>query len=326
MQSIFKIFQSLQSQSVDSEDGFNIVALPNIKYHKLGVSPNNYPMFFIKSDDNLNAKSLDSQLEFITVQFNRECQLFSNTQQYEQGIYTIIALKTDSSDLQAYFLEIIFVLVKQISELPKFVEVKQAVEKLINLFSKFSKPPVKTIQGLWAELLIIEQSKNPDYLVKSWHYSPSDKFDFNDGTDKLEVKSTAKSKRIHAFSIEQLNPNRTSNLLIASVFAVETGIGKSIVDLITQIEQRLKDKNLLFRLNEMVVETLGKDFEKTFDIFFDYQLAIDTLQFYQSVNIPTIEIQNIPKSVINIRFDCDLTDIKPVKKIKNKSLLHNALF
>ena len=73
-------------------------------------------------------------------------------------------------------------------------DLKIEIEKLINLFTKFSKPALKTIQGLWAELLIIEQSKNPDYLIQSWHSSTTDKYDFNDGIDKIEVKSTFKSR------------------------------------------------------------------------------------------------------------------------------------
>jgi UDP-3-O-[3-hydroxymyristoyl] N-acetylglucosamine deacetylase/3-hydroxyacyl-[acyl-carrier-protein] dehydratase len=98
-------------------------------------------------------------------------------------------LKTDIEYLQEYFLKIVFVLLRNLSDKPLLKDLKIEIDKLINLFSKFTKPPLKTIQGLWAELLIIEQSKNPDYLIQSWHNSSSDKYDFNDGIDKIEVKS-----------------------------------------------------------------------------------------------------------------------------------------
>lgn len=325
MESIFNIFQELREQSLNETDGFKVATLPLVKRHKIGISSNGQPMFFIECNNSAKSESLDINLEFISVQFNRECQLFSNNKKNMKGNYTIISLKTDSIDLQEYFLEIVYVVIKKLQDIPSFRELKIEVDKLINLFSKFSKPPTKTIQGLWAELLVIEQSKNVDYLIKAWHNSVVDKFDFNDGTDKIEVKSTAKSKRIHSFSIEQLNPNKNSNLLIASVFTVETGIGKNVFDLITLIERKLKDKNLLFRINEILAQTLGKDFEKTFEIFFDYQLAVDTLQFYDNQNIPKIDINSIPKAITNVRFDCDLTNVKAIKKIKIKSLLHIAL-
>ena len=326
MKTIFNIFQELQTQTVSKADGFTIGNLPLVKFHKIGISQSGHPMFFIKCGDSSNGKYLDSNLELISVQFNRECQLLNNNKKVTEGIYTIISLKTDSIDLQEYFLEVVYLIVRNLSSEPKLKELKFEVEKLVNLFSKFSRPPIKTIQGLWAELLVIEQSRDPEYLIQAWHSAIFDKFDFNDGKDKIEVKSTAKSRRIHTFSIEQLNPNTSSNLLVASVFAVETGIGKNIFDLVELIEKNVKNKDLLFRITEILAQTLGSDFEKTFDIFFDYQLAVDELEFYEGRNIPKIGTEFIPTEVSNVRFDSDLTELESIKRFKTKSVLHKSLF
>lgn len=327
MRAIFKIFQELKQLSTVQTDSFNIASLPAVKYHKIGISQNGQPMFFIKCDDSVRTRSLDINLEFISVQYNQTCILFSNgKKKIAEGNYTVISLKTDSIDLQEYFLEVVFIVVKKLSSTPKLKDLIVEVEKLVNLFSKFSKPPTKTIQGLWAELLVVEQSGNPDYLIYAWHNSADAKFDFNDGIDKIEVKSTAKSRRVHSFSIEQLNPNKNSNLLIVSVFAVETGIGKNIFDLIENIINKIKDHNLVFRINDILAQTLGKDFEKAFEVFFDYQLALDSLQFYDNQTIPSIDINYVPNTVTNVRFDCDLTNVKPIDKIKINSLLHSALY
>lgn len=326
MKNVFKIFQELKNESPKNGDSFAIASLPTIKNHKVGISQNGQPMFFIKCDNNTKAKSLDTNLEFISVLYNRQCQLINKKGKIEEDIYTVISLKSDSDYLLEYFLKIVFVLIKNISEKPLLKDLKIEIEKLINLFNKFSKPALKTIQGLWAELLIIEQSKNPDYLIQSWHSSTTDKYDFNDGIDKIEVKSTVKNRRIHNFSLEQLTPNSSSKLIIASIFAIETGAGTTIFDLVESIENKIKDKNLAFRVNEMVALTLGKDFEKSFDIFFDYQFAVDTVQYYDSLDIPTINRTNIPSNISNIRFDCDLTDVKTANKTRTKSKLHNSLF
>lgn len=326
MKNVFKIFQELKNESPKNGDSFAIASLPTIKNHKLGISQNGQPMFFIKCDDNTKAKSLDTNLEFISVLYSRQCQLINKKGKSEEDIYTVISLKSDSDYLQEYFLKIVFVLIKNISEKPLLKDLKIEIEKLINLFTKFSKPALKTIQGLWAELLIIEQSKNPDYLIQSWHSSTTDKYDFNDGIDKIEVKSTVKSRRIHNFSLEQLTPNLSSKLIVASIFTIETGTGTTIFDLVESIENKIKDKNLGFRFNEMIAVTLGKDFEKSFDIFFDYQFAVDTIQYYNSLDIPTINKTNIPPNITNIRFDCDLTDVKTANKTRTKSKLHNSLF
>ena len=327
MQSVFQIFQILKEQSVDNSDGgIAVGSIPLIEHHKIGVSANGQPVFFIKCEESAKANFLDSSLEFIAVQFNRECQLLNSQQNIEKGIYTVIYLKTDSIDFQAYFLEVILLVIKKLPTIPTLQELKIEVEKLIELFSKFSKPPTKTVQGLWGELFVIAQSKNPAYLIQAWHNSAADKFDFNDGIDKIEVKSTSKTKRIHHFSIEQLSPNPNSDLIIISVFVVETGVGESIFDLVKQIDDRIQDDDLSFRMNQVIVQTLGREVSKSFDMYFDFHLALDSIQFYESEDIPSIAIQNVPNEVINIHFDTDLTTVNSIKKIKTKSILHKSLF
>ncbi len=326
MQNVFKIFQDLKNESPKNGDSFAIAALPTINNHKLGISQSGQPLFFIKCDEKTKAKSLDTNLEFISIQFNRQCQLINKKGRIEEDIYTIISLKSDSDYLQEYFLKIVFVLIKNISEKPLLKDLKIEIDKLINLFTKFSKPALKTIQGLWAELLIIEQSKNPDYLIKSWHNSTSDKYDFNDGNDKIEVKSTTKSRRIHNFSLEQLTPNLKSKLVVSSIITIETGTGTSVFDLVEIIESKVKDQKLIYRINEIVSTTLGKDFEKAFDIFFDYKFSVDSIQYYESADIPTIYNSSIPSNIMNVRFDCDLTNVRTANKTKIKSKLHNSMF
>lgn len=326
MKSIFKIFQELKKEIPGIIDGFTIASLPKIKNHKIGLSKNGLPLFFIKCENIVNIKSLDYNLESISISFNQKCQLFSNGNKIAEGNYTLIALKTDSVDLQEYFLNILYLVVSKLPPIANLKELKIEVEKLINLFNKFTKLPSKTIQGLWAELLVIEQSSNPEYLIKSWHYSTSDKFDFNDGIDKVEVKSTAKSRRVHNFSNEQLSPNINSKLIIASVFSVQTGKGKTIFDLLKLIHIKVKSEELISRINEILLDTLGKDFEKAFDQYFDYQLAVDSLAFFDGELVPKIEISSIKQEISNIHFDCDLSNIEELKKINTKSILHKSLF
>jgi hypothetical protein len=325
MKSISKIFLTLQELPIPDGDSFNIEALPSVKNHKIGISQNGNPVFFIKCS-NLEIKMLlDINLEFISVAYNCSCQLLLNSKETTEGTYTLISLNVDVIELREYFLEVVYLVVKKLSATPKLVELKNEVEKLIDLFSKFSNPPLKTVQGLWAELLVIEQSSNPAYLISAWHSTPNDKFDFNDGIDKIEVKSTAKSRRIHKFSSEQLNPNVTSNLVIASVFAIETGQGKSVFDLIELISEKIEDTDLIFRLNEIAVKTMGMDFEKACEKYFDYHWAIDELAFFNNNTIPKIDSKYIPKEITNVQFDCDLTKFVPIKKGEHKSKLLKSL-
>jgi len=319
--SIYKIFASLERKETN-QNSFFATALPFTKKHKIGISPEGFPVFFIECDDAM--PSLDINLEFISVLFYRTCKLYENNK-YSENIYTIVSLKTGNIDFQRYFLDIVCVVLEQLPFNPSHKQLKTEIQKLIDLFSQFNRPPRKSIQGLWAELLIIEQAKSPEYLIQSWHSSPDDRFDFNDGYDKIEVKSTSTVHRIHTFALEQLNPNKNTNLLIASIFVIQTGQGKNIFDMINSICKRTQDLQLQFRLNEIVAQTLGNDFDKVFDIYFDYQQALDTIAFFNSKDIPTISNDCIPEEISNIRLDCDLSNIKAIKN-KFLDISQSALF
>ena len=102
-------------------------------------------------------------------------------------------------------------------------------------------------------------------------------------------------------------------------------MGKSIFDLIDKICERTKSPDLILRLNEIVAQTLGKEFEKSFEKCFDYQLATDELAFFEGRAIPKIDLKYIPKEISGVQFDCDLSQLAPIRKLKNKSVLHGSL-
>lgn len=322
---IYKIFADLQQKEPVNKNSFLAASLPFSQKHKIGISTEGFPLFFIECNDIVH--SADITLEFISVLFNRPCNLSENNTQSE-NIYTIISLKTENSDFQKYFFDVVCIVLEQLPENPSHKQLKKEIQKLIELFSRFNRPPRITIQGLWAELFVIEQAKNPEYLIQSWHSSSEDKFDFNDGQDKIEVKSTANVSRIHRFSLEQLNPNKNSNLLIASVFVIQTGQGKNIFDLINSICKRVQSIELQFRLNEIVSQTLGNDLDKASETYFDYQQACDTLAFFDFKSIPTIKNDSIPYEISNVHFDCDLSNVNTVQNEilkSSKSLLFKSV-
>jgi hypothetical protein len=312
----------LEAGALSEGDVFHVASLPGIPNHKIGISRTGEPIFFIRGTG--SEKPLDINLELISVLFNRTCQL-DHDGKVASGDYTIVSLRTHNPDLQRYFVEIVGIVVRELPENPSVSLVSKELNKLIHLFSNFTKAPIKTIQGLWAELLVIEQSSNPEYLVNSWHVSPTDKFDFNDGQDKIEVKGTAKSRRVHSFSMEQLNPNHGSSLIIASMFVSEVGVGKSVFDLIDSISSRLKLDETRYKLNEGVSKTLGSDLEKALEVYFDYGVATDSLRFYDFSKIPSITSEVVPVEVQNVRFDSDLTNVTHIE-VDSLSLGHSKLF
>jgi len=109
---------------------------------------------------------------------------------------------------------------------------------------------------------------------------------------------------------------------------IETGTGKSILNLRDNIISKLSDIKVKLRLNEIIYKTIGNEYEKLGDIFFDYQQASDSLSFYEVMDIPRIDINEIPVQVTNVTFDCDLTHVPTVLDKKydiQDSLLFKSL-
>jgi hypothetical protein len=149
--------------------------------------------------------------------------------------------------------------------------------------------------------------------------------DFNDGCDKIEVKSTEKTKRTHTFSIEQLTTTQNSNLIIASFLVYESGIGSTVFDLSNSIKKRINNVDTLIKLDSVIAECLGNNFEMAFEKYFDYHYGVENLKFYQSYSIPTISMKDIPLSLSEVKFVADLTAIHSINNITYESKLHELL-
>lgn len=311
-QTLYELFIELQQRGNHVEGYYAAVSLPFNKRYKIGISEDGYPMFFVPSTS--TTFSVDINMEMITVLFGRVCKIHDTS--CSEGVYTIITLKTGDIDIQKYFIDIVCIIVEQLPANYSDTTLTQEIQKLVNLFSQLSQPPQKTIQGLWSELLLIEQSTDPDYLIRSWHVDVHDKYDFNDGKDKLEVKSTIRPQRIHSFSIEQLNPNNNSNLIIASINTSFVGQGVNIFELRNRICSRVKDLCTQYHLNEVILKTIGNDISRISEMYFDYQMAVDSIAYYDARDIPCICMDDVPIGVSNVHFDSELSGISSIDSSK----------
>lgn len=275
----YKVFLNLHNRETSDQAYVLVESVPFSTHHKIGISNEGFPLFFVKCNN--ISKSIDINLELISVLFSQDCNI-KEKEKNSNDTFTIVLLKTLNRDLQQYFTDVFSIILQQLEPIPSEINLYREVRKVIDLFSSIARPPIKSVQGLWAELLVIEKASDPEYLIHSWHISPSDKYDFNNSKDKLEVKSTTKSKRIHRFSIDQLNNNPGSDLLIASTFVIETGTGKSILNLRDNIISKISDIKVKLRLNEIIYKTIGNEYEKLGDIFFDYQQAFRFIIFLWS--------------------------------------------
>lgn len=308
-ETLYKKFIGLSSVKGESNE-FHVDTIIEGRPHKIGVSPEEHVMIFVECSDEKVISNI--KLKMFNVTFNRLCKL-SNHDNAEEKKYSIITLLSNNSDIKKYFLDVMCIVIKKLPIQPKVEQLKREVSKIVSLFTSVPHISKEDVKGLWAELFVIEHSHNPLHLLKSWHISAEDKYDFNDGVDKIEVKATSNEERIHHFAIEQLHPNEESQLLIASLIVVNSGLGVGIFDLVDSISSRITDTDALLKLNEEVLQIIGAHIEEVKELKYDYTFAKDNLKFYNYKDVPAIDIRNVPLGVSSVHFASCLKGLDDVK-------------
>lgn len=304
---LFIQYQSLR-RNVSEGKNFSVIPLAGTS-HKLGVSKEGYPKFFLATNDTISNKP-NTSLNILTVEYNLTCTLVDDLGNENICHYTVLTLRSVDDTLQEDFLDLVVMMISRLPLIPSKKEIAIEVENLISIFSSMTCPPRKKIQGLWSELLVIEQSINPETLISAWHSSPTAKYDFTLGKDKLEVKSTSSENRIHHFSLDQLIPSVHSNIVIASTIVRESGAGNggiSINGLSDKICERIDSVDAKIRLITIVAETLGTDYARAKDVYFDYVESCDKLKFYDAADVPGVDKDGVHVGVSCVGFKSDLT-------------------
>lgn len=326
-----KLFEGIQDFAANSnESRFRVISLPD-QLHKLGCSEEGYPKFFLVTSDNAGMMH-NLNAELLTVEYNMLCNIVEKDMQIDNQRFTIITLHSNNEQLQIMFVDVFLMMLSMMPKKPSNIAIASKIESLLSIFSKLKRKPVHKLQGLWAELLVIEQSKNPVIVAKAWHSQPESKYDFTMGRDKVEVKSTSSENRIHRFSLDQLNPSDSSRLLICSIIVRESAKdenGLSVFDLYDSISMKIVDSEIRLHVYDVIMETLGSDFYIARKKYFDYSEACDSLNLFEHSDIPKIDKSFIPEHVSEVRFSSDLSHLKDAREKgfnREDSIFFNALY
>lgn len=320
----YQLFQELSpSSNVASKDVVEIEGTA----HVLSKSKEGYPMFFIITEDS-SSKIQNIKREILSVEYNVPCTLIDETGIEKDGYYAMITLTSKQIELHESFIKLFALVLIKYHQNPRIKDIAYEVDRLIAIFEALSRPPKKKIQGLWGELLVICQSKNPEAMIQAWHSQPDAKYDFSIGADKIEVKTTSTEQRNHRFSINQLNPSEHSRLLIASVIvreSAESKTGLSIFDIYDMICKKMESSELRLRLYAIILETLGQDMIKADKLYFDFTEASDSLAYFDYTDVPSISKESINPLVSGVKFYSNLTGLTDIRS-KEEFPLDSELF
>jgi len=315
MINLVALFDAIQPPNISEckNARFSAQPIPGYEPHRLAKDAYDTPSLLISvTDFSESGRPIPIKLEHLTVQYDMDCRIFQSDGSAEESRFTVIRCTEIDKALQTYFLRSIGAILVSLGTTPSRRDVAHAIKSLTSLFSAMAEKPRKSVQGLWAELLVIARAQDIATMVAAWHITPEDRYDFNSKDQRIEVKSTSLRVRQHNFTLEQLCPPTGVTLLIASLFVEYAGAGTSVMELAEQIRSRISDNpDLLLHVDQIISLTLGENWRDALEARFDIELAEDSLAFFEVSTIPIID-RNLPPGVSDVRFRSDLTNCPPV--------------
>jgi len=311
---LVELYDSLLIPDEDSNKVFNAIPITDFPNFRVAIDIDGNPVLLLAVSNRLKGMAIKNfRLKYLQLQQNVECKISENDKQSFQT-FTVVTFTSEDRQLREYFLRVAESFIKTLNYKPSQEEVIETINKFVEVFRSLSDPPTNTIHGLWSELFVIDISSDPKTLLNYWHNNPEEKFDFNAGVEKIEVKSNSSFERVHTFSSEQLNPPLGTQVLIVSLFMRPHSNGQSIQHLVESITNKIQhDIDLIVKLNNIIFKTLGDSLEQSIKIKFDYNIAKESLRYYKHQDIVKIEEIHIPNEVTEVRYKSDLTEVIPLQ-------------
>jgi hypothetical protein len=287
------------------------VPIPGTECHRLAKDASGSPCVLIRQCPQ-KPRPAPIKLENLLISFDVPCRVRDAVGQLEEDTFTIVRCSGHNPALFPHFLRIVSPLIAALGATPTPEAVRRSIFGLVELFQALSAPSRKTIQGIWAELLLIRLARDPASMGAAWHREPREHFDFAEGPQRIEVKSNNSRQREHYFSLEQVMPAGGSQILIASVFVERSGGGVSLETQFNETRALLSaDSALASRFDAVFYGTLGSGWSDAMDESFDWELATHSIAFYAAEAIPRPQNPD-PRAVFDVRFRADLGSITPL--------------
>jgi len=310
-----KVFESLALPQPSSVSSCSFSALPLTadSPHKLAKDEGGCPCLLIATGPAAKTQTrVPLVLENLAVLFDLRCQVSSPNAPTQTGTFTVLKCVAGDLMVRSYFLSLLKGISAAIGRASDRTEVAAVIENLVELFRSLGNTPKKEIQGLWGELLLIHQAKDPITLASAWRSETGDCYDFNMNSERIEVKTTSMSSRQHRFSLDQLCPPGDTRLVVVSIKVQRSGAGLSVFDLLDAIRLRIVElPRLQIRMTRRLHETLGSAWQSARTVRFDLEAAIESLLYFDSDQIPKVSTP-LPNGVSQVSFVSVLDALAPI--------------
>lgn len=309
MSAAYALFKALDPSDT-SEGSFSAAPFPAQTTHRVAVNASGDAVILVRTQPApVGAPIVPVRTENIEVTFSAPYRVryLSGTTQDE--VFTAVTCLIADPPIVRYFFDVIGGLLQSIGPDPRIAEVDAAVRSVSQLFQALAVPGTKSVQGVWSELFLLASSRDIAVAASAWHLAPEDRYDFSMGAERLEVKSSSRRRRVHHFSLDQLNPAAGVRLWVASLFVERSAGGLTLEALLTDICERVAPDQAS-RIRRIASETLGASFANALELEFDRELAADSLRYYDHLSIPRVAMP-VPVQLSDIHFQADLSGTDP---------------
>jgi Putative PD-(D/E)XK family member, (DUF4420) len=214
--------------------------------------------------------------------------------------------------LQEHFLRALSPACEEFGVRPYISDVATVFQTLVDLFQALTQPCVKSVQGLWAELVLISRAEDLPLAIMCWQRRERSLIDFEHAQAEVEVKSCLSTVRRHHFKLAQLQRISSVPRYIASLILLATEDGASINDLWDRIEKRIRGgTELKSRLAERIARLLGSDWQRADLQKYDELAALASLKIFSADEVPKVGDDGDP-AITEIEFSVDLSAVDVV--------------
>jgi len=160
-------------------------------------------------------------------------------------------------------------------------------------------------QGLWGELFFMRQTRGYGFWAPFWHSETTRMFDFSSIGNRVEIKTTIGSQRVHHFSHRQVYALEGEEIVIASLLLREDDVGLTLQELVGECRVSLLGTQHYLKL-EKAVRRAGMDDLSIAGPAYDARQASDSLALFRSTEAPHFTMSE-PSGVSETHYKVDLS-------------------
>ena len=294
---------SLFDPNLDLGESREIPDCPKIH---IGINKDRKPYLFYEHNQPKSSLPKDIAYKHIRLDFYKRIEI---ADQERTGL--LISFVSEIDRLRIIFQETLEGIISSIAR--DSISDTDAIEKVKN-FAELWNPKENinhdVIRGIWSEMYLIKISKEPTKMLAAWHINPSDRtdFTFQSGAD-IELKSFSQDRR-HWFSHKQLKPRPDRELVVGSMQLESVAAGLHVENLLDDLVLLLGPSPKLDSIRSLLYAAMMRDIDSYDKMRFDAPVAMDSLHFYKSTDIPYLSVEVHP-AIKEIRYEIDFQLIEP---------------